>query len=164
MASYQYKCVATIGETNCFQNVYFTNHFRISGITRELWVRDCVPGFARYLESGLRVITANASCQFVKDFYAFDPIRVDMVVRHLGRASMEPVFRFYHDATNKLHAEARHKLVFADKNHTICRIPDDFRNAAKMIEEVEAPGERRPENSSGGGWGSGGRALASLET
>ncbi len=40
--TYEYRTTVTIGDTNLLQNMYFTNVFKLQGIFRELWVRDCV--------------------------------------------------------------------------------------------------------------------------
>jgi len=136
MKPYIYKTTVTIGDTNCFQNVYFLNYLKITGFVRELWVKDCVQNFDTHLASGLMLINSSASCDFIKDFFVFQPIRCEMSVQKLKHASGELVFRFFHDVTNELHAEARHKIVFADRSHKICAMPEDFRNAAEDIEEL----------------------------
>jgi enediyne biosynthesis thioesterase len=139
MKSYTYKSVVTIGDTNCLGNVYFLNHLKLSGMVRELWLGSAVQNVGEHLAGGLLLVTHSVSCDFMKDFFVFDPIRCEMIVRNVKRASAELVFRFYHDQTNELHAVARHTIVFADRAHKICPMPDDFRRAARQIEEHPAP-------------------------
>jgi acyl-CoA thioesterase FadM len=52
-----------------------------------------------------------------------------MQIRNLRNASGELVFKFYNEATMELHAEGTHEIVTA-KSDGICRIPENFRNAA----------------------------------
>jgi acyl-CoA thioesterase FadM len=51
-----------------------------------------------------------------------------MQTRNLRNASTDLVFKFYNEATMELHAEGTNQIVTA-KNHGICRIPENFRNA-----------------------------------
>jgi len=139
MNSFIYKSVVTIGDTNCLGNVYFLNFLKLSGTMRELWLGSAVRNVGQHLAGGLVLITHSVSCDFMKDFFVFDPIRCEMNVRNLKRASAELVFRFYHDHTGALHAEARHTIVFADRSHKICPIPEDFRQAALQIEVRPTP-------------------------
>ncbi len=139
MNSYTYKSVVTIGDTNCLGNVYFLNFLKLSGTMRELWLGSAVQNVGQHLAGGLVLITHSISCDFIKDFFVFDPIRCEMNVRNIKRASAELWFRFYHDQTGELHAEARHTIVFADRSHKICPIPEDFRHAAQQIEVRATP-------------------------
>jgi len=133
MSKFIHKSVVTIGDTNCFGNVYFLNCLKLSGAVRELWVGSCVKNAAGHLAGGLLLATRNVSCDFIKDYFLFDPIRCEMNVRTIKHASAELEFRFYHDQTNELHAQARHTIVFADRSHKICPILEDFRRAALEI-------------------------------
>ncbi|CAK0744744.1 hypothetical protein CCP4SC76_1550018 [Gammaproteobacteria bacterium] len=60
-----------------------------------------------------------------------------MVSQNVQYSSTNFIFRFYHDNTSELHALARHRIVFADQNQQICRMPVDFQDAAREIEESE---------------------------
>ena len=127
--SYEYRTTVTIGDTNLLQHMYFVHFFTLQGITRDLWVKECVPGGLESLRDGLVLITKNAMCEYKKDFYLYDRVLVQMQIQNLRGASTELVFRFYNEETMELHAEGTNEIVFANSSHRICRIPPNFRNA-----------------------------------
>lgn len=127
--SYEYRTTVTIGDTNLLQHMYFVHFFTLHGITRDLWVKECVPGGLESIRDGLVLITKNAMCEYKKDFYLYDRVLVQMQIQNLRGASTELVFRFYNEATMELHAEGTNEIVFANSSHRICRIPPNFRNA-----------------------------------
>lgn len=126
---YEYRTTVTIGDTNLLQHMYFVHFFTLQGITRDLWVKECVPGGFESIRDGLVLITKNAMCEYKKDFFLYDRVLVQMQIRNLRGASTELVFRFYNEATMELHAEGTNEIVFANSNHRVCRIPPNFRNA-----------------------------------
>ncbi len=128
---YEYRTTVTIGDTNLLQHMYFVHFFTLQGITRDLWVKECVPGGLDSIKNGLALITKNAQCEYKKDFYLYDKVLVRMQIRNIRGASVELVFRFYHEETMELHAEGTNEIVFANSSHRVCRIPENFRNAGK---------------------------------
>lgn len=127
--AYEYRTTVTIGDTNLLQHMYFVHFFALQGITRDLWVKEVVPGGLESIKNGLVLITRSAHCEYKRDFYLYDKVLVRMQIRSLRNASGVLVFKFYNEATMELHAEGTHEIVTA-KNHGICRIPENFRNAA----------------------------------
>lgn len=130
-----YHTIVTIGDTNILQNMYFANFFKIQGIVRELWVKEAVEGAMESMNDGIILITRSASCKYYKDFYLYDNIRVEMRVKNLGKASGELVFYFYNSENGELHAEGHQQIVFAGPDHKICRIPNNFLEAAMKYNE-----------------------------
>lgn len=135
---YVYRSTVTIGDTNLLQNMYFANHFKLTGAARELWVREHVPGALEAMRQGLVLITREAGCLYHKDFYLYDPIRMELWFENARHASIDIRFAFYHDATNELHAEAKQTIVFADPDHKVCRMPEPFRSASAPFTIVTA--------------------------
>ena len=125
-----YYTNVTIGDTNLLKNMYFVNFFKIQGIVRELWVKDAVKDATESMNNGLILITKSASCNYYKDFYLYDNIRVEMQIKNIGKASGELVFYFYNSKSGELHAEGNQQIVFAGPGHKICRIPNNFLEAA----------------------------------
>jgi enediyne biosynthesis thioesterase len=125
---YEYRTIVTIADTNLFQHMDFGNYFVLQGIVRELWVKDTV---VNGIESMMDIflITKTAHCDFMKDFYIFDEIVIRMQVKNIKHVSTEIVFHYHHGKTMELHAKGYQKIVFADRNHKICRIPDNFKKA-----------------------------------
>ena len=128
---YEYRTTVTIGDTNLLQHMYFVQFFTLQGITRDLWVQECVPGGIESIRDGLVLITKNAQCEYKKDFYLYDRVLVHMQIQNMRGASTEIVFKFYNEATMELHAEGTNEIVFANSSHRVCRIPENFRNAGK---------------------------------
>lgn len=126
--TYEYRTTVTIGDTNLLQHMYFVHFFTLQGITRDLWVKEIVPGGLESIKNGLVLITRSAQCEYKKDFYLYDRVLVCMQTRNLRNASTDLVFKFYNEATMELHAEGTNQIVTAN-NQGICRIPENFRNA-----------------------------------
>lgn len=146
---FEHATVATIGETDVTESVYFAHFFSIQGTTRELWVRNAVPRSEKLLRDGLLLITRSANCEFHRRFRLFDAIVCRMQIRHLRKASAELVFRFHHGVTDELHAEGTQVVAFADTSGRLCRMPDEFRaTALEYLESAEQ--EAMPMLSSSG--------------
>lgn len=132
--TYLYDTTVTIGDTNVMQNMYYANAFKLSGIVRELWIRDCVENFGETLADGTLLITKNAFCEYKKSFYLYDNVRVELQFSNLRAASVNLEFRFYKKGTRDLHMIAGQTVVFADRNHKISRIPANFLAAFRAYE------------------------------
>ena len=128
--TYEYRTTVTIGDTNLLQHMYFVHFFTLQGVTRDLWVKECVLGGIESIQNGLALITRSAQCEYKKDFHLYDKVLVRMQIRNLRVASAELVFKFYNEATMELHAEGTNQIVTANsKRRVVCRIPENFRNA-----------------------------------
>jgi len=127
---YEYRTRVTIGDTNLLQNMYFLNFFKIQGIARELWVNERVENGAESLRNGLVLITRSAQMRFIKDFFLYERILVHVQVRNIREVRAELVFKFYNESTMELHAEGYQEIVFANSDHKICRMPENFKKAA----------------------------------
>ena len=138
--TFEYQSTVTIGETNLLQNMYFANHFKIQGVTRELWVIKCVENADLHFSNGLILITKSAYCDYKKDFYLYDDIICRMNFDKIKKASFDLIFTFTNAKTGEIHANGRQQIVFADSTHKICKMPVDFHVAAKeyKIEEVKS--------------------------
>ena len=130
MSVFEYISVVTIGDTNLIGNMYFANHFKIQGKTRELWMNRCVKNADSHLADGLILITKSAHCDYIKGYYLNDEIVCRMTVENIRKASFKLKFEFYHGESNEIHALGWQDIVFANSSHEICRIPDDFLSAA----------------------------------
>lgn len=139
-AVYRYESVVTIGDTNLLQNMYFLNFFKLAAVTRELWVKDAVSTAARDLKEGLVLITRDASCSFRKDYLLWDPIVVELQFVELKQTNVRARFRFRHGATDELHAEGFNTIVFADAQHRVIRIPDNWRRAIERFADRDKTG------------------------
>jgi len=126
---FEYRTTVTIGDTNLLQHMYFANFFDLQGITRDLWVKEKVQNGFESIQKGLVLITRSARCDFKKDFHLFDKVLVCMQIRNLRGASADLEFKFYNETTMELHAEGSNEIVFANQNHRVCRMPENFKAA-----------------------------------
>jgi enediyne core biosynthesis thioesterase len=126
---YEYRTTVTIGDTNLLQHMYFVQFFTLQGITRDLWVKEVVKGGLDSIREGLVLITRSAQCEYKKDFFLYDKVLIQMQIRNIRGASVELFFKFYNEDTMELHAEGTNEIVFANSNHRVCRIPENFRTA-----------------------------------
>ena len=129
--SYEYRTIVSIADTNLYQHMDFRNYFELQGIVRGLWVKDAVANGVDSIMNRFFLITKSAHCDFIKDFYLFDEILVRMQVKNIKHVSTEIVFHYLHNQTMELHAKGYQKIVFADRSHKICRIPENFKKAGE---------------------------------
>lgn len=121
--------MVSIGDTNVMQNMYFLNFFKLQGIVRELWVKDCVEGGFEDMAKGLLLITKDAQCDFKKDFFLYDEIIVRYYFSKIGRTFAELNFEYFNGKNNELHAKGKQTIVFADQDHKVSKIPENWRGA-----------------------------------
>lgn len=131
--TYDYRKVATVGDTNAMGNVYFVEYFALQGTVRELWVRDCVANGPEHLLQGLVLSTKTAHCEYRKPFYLFETIVCRMHFEEVRQVSMRLAFEFFADDLPERRAFGWQVVVFKDKERRTCRAPDDFVVAAKSL-------------------------------
>ena len=92
---FEYKSTVTIGDTNVLQNMYFLNFFKLQGISRELWVKDCVKNGLQDIANGMQLITKDANCSFIKDFFLYDEITVKLNFSKIEKTHTHLNFDFF---------------------------------------------------------------------
>ena len=135
---FEYKTTVTIGDTNALQNMYFLNFFKLQGIVRELWLKQHVPGGFEDLANGMILITKDANCEFKKDLYLYDEITVKFYITQIKRTNFRIKFEFYNSNSGELHAEGNQTIVFANSQHKIIAIPDNWKDAISQY-YMESP-------------------------
>ena len=75
------------------------------------------------------LITKDARCNFIKDFFLFEDIIVKMNFTKISRTNTRANFEFYHSKTKELHARGSQTIVFADHTHKVIKIPDVWKEA-----------------------------------
>ena len=127
---YEYEYTVTIGDTNLLQNMYFLVHFKLQGITRELWVKNAVENGLRDLQNGLLLITKQASCNYHKDFFLYETLLIRLTFHDTQRTHTRLNFKIYEKETQELRAEGEQLIVFADAaTHKLKRIPPNWKLA-----------------------------------
>ena len=134
---YKYNSVVTIGDTDYTQTMFFFNFFKLQGICRELWVKDCVENGLADLRNSLVLITRDANCQFFKAFYLDNIIEVNLQFISRQRTNTKLRFRFYNLETHELHAEGIQTIVFVNSENKPIRIPENWKNAITKYADFE---------------------------
>jgi len=124
---FEYESIVTIGDTNAMQNMYFLNYFKLQGIVREIWVKKFVKHGLQDLANGLLLITKDARCNFKKDFFLYDEISVKFYFTKISKTNTRLNTDFYHARTKELHANGSQTIVFADNQHKVIKIPDNWK-------------------------------------
>lgn len=76
--AYEYEHVVGFEDTNLVGNVYFVQPIAWQGRCREMFLRDEAPEVLEDLRSGLHLLTARCSCEYLAELRAFDRVRVRM--------------------------------------------------------------------------------------
>jgi acyl-CoA thioesterase FadM len=130
---FEYKTTVTIGDTNALQNMYYLNFFKLQGIVREIFVKKHVKNSLKDMQNGLILITKDARCNFHKDFYLFDDITVKLNYSKVGKTNTRLNFEYYNTKTKELHANGSQTIVFANHQHKVVKIPDNWREAIDLF-------------------------------
>ena len=105
----------------------------MQGIARELWVKSAVNGGLEDLANGMLLITKDAHCDFIKDFYLYDEIIVKFSFSRKANTNATICFDFYHGVTHELHAKGYQTIVFADHEHKIIKMPLNWKAAIECF-------------------------------
>lgn len=131
--TYDYRKVISMGDTNAMGNVYFAEYFKLQGVVREMWVKECVPNGLEHFARGLILSTKSAHCEYRKPFFLFDTVLCRMHIEDLRRVSAKLAFDFYHAETMARQAFGWQVVVFKDAQRKTCRAPEEFLLAARNI-------------------------------
>lgn len=85
------------------------------------------------LAQGMLLITKDAHCDFIKDFYLYDDIIVKLTFSRKANTNATICFSFYHADTNELHAKGYQTIVFADHEHKIIKMPPNWKAAIESF-------------------------------
>jgi enediyne biosynthesis thioesterase len=77
-ASFEYRHVVTLEETNLLGNVYFAHYLRWQGHCRELFLQRYAPKVFEELDREQALVTTRCSCEYLAELVAFDPVVVRM--------------------------------------------------------------------------------------
>ena len=83
MRAYELRHVVGFEETNLVGNVYYANHLRWQGRCREMFLHEHAPSVLQELQTGLCLITARCSCEYLAELSAFDELVIRMRLRAL---------------------------------------------------------------------------------
>lgn len=114
-ASWDYRHVVTLEETNAIGNVYFVSFFRWQGLCRELFLHQAAPTVLEALRNGrLVLVTTRSSCDYFAELAPFDRVLIRMTLGELRQNRI--VMRFEYLREN----EGRSEIVARGEQEVAC--------------------------------------------
>lgn len=119
-------------DSNAYGNTYFSRYFEWQGICREQWFFQCIA--KDMLQSQGVFITKFAHQEYLQETFPFQ--RVDCLLNSYNIKQCSFNLRFEFLVEGKLISRGFQKIVFANHNKKITRLPQDV---IKEIKEFEKP-------------------------
>jgi len=130
--AYEFEHVVGFQETNFLGNVYFVHLVAWQGRCREMFLRDEAPEVLQALTSGLQLLTARCSCEYLAELRAFDRVVVRM---RLGSMSLNRIvlsFEYWHGTPDG------ETLVARGEQEVVCMRAEAGHQVATPIPEALA--------------------------
>lgn len=112
-----------LSDTNLVGNTYFAKHFEWQGHVREAFLFHVV-NFPEFAKLGIKLITKEASCEYMSESTLGDPVALTLKVGKVTYARLEILFTFIHKITGKIISTGRQIIVFGGPNGKPIGIPD----------------------------------------
>jgi enediyne biosynthesis thioesterase len=93
--AFEHRHVVGFEETNLIGNVYYVNHLRWQGRTRELFLRQYAPDVLAALSGDLVLATVRCSCEYFSELFAFDEVIVRMRLGALVQNRVTMLFEYW---------------------------------------------------------------------
>lgn len=137
-ASWDYRHVVTLEETNAIGNVYFASYVRWQGHCRELFLRERAPAILDALNDGLRLVTTRCSCEYFAELGAFDEVVVRMTLSDVRQNRVVMRFDYVQQTTADIVARGEQEIACMRSEGGSIRpipIPDALRTALEPYKE-----------------------------
>lgn len=112
-----------LSDTNLVGNTYFAKHFEWQGHVREAFLFHVV-NFPEFAKLGIKLITKEASCEYMSESTLGDPVALTLKVGKVTYARLELLFTFIHKITGKVISTGRQIIVFGGPNGKPIGIPE----------------------------------------
>jgi Predicted thioesterase len=134
MRAYEYHHIVGFEETNLVGNVYYVNHLRWQGRTREMFLHDNAPDILAELQQGLALVTVRCSCEYLLELLAFDHIVIRMRLGQLTQSRVTLLFEYWRQAGEGEELFARGEQQIAcmrriDERMEAVQVPASLREA-----------------------------------
>jgi enediyne core biosynthesis thioesterase len=132
MRIFEYKHVVGFEETNLVGNVYYVNHLKWQGRTREMFLREHAPSVLAELASGLAMVTVHCECDYIEELVAFDEVTIRMTLGAIAQSRITMNFEYLRGGT--LIARGMQQIACMRKENgvmTPCPVPAELRAALK---------------------------------
>jgi enediyne biosynthesis thioesterase len=136
LKAYEYRHLVGFEETNLVGNVYYVNHLRWQGRTREMFLRDHAPEILDELSRDLALATVRCSCDYLAELEAFDEVAVRMRLGGIVQNRITLLFEYWRQTDEGEELVARGEQVVAcmrreGKRAVPTPIPAPLREALK---------------------------------
>ncbi|MDI2128459.1 acyl-CoA thioesterase [Yinghuangia seranimata] len=119
MDAYEFRHIVTFEDTDLLGNVNFVNYLSWQGRARELFLRDFASGVVAGFGGGVRLLTVNCGCTFLKELTVFDEVVVRMRLTELGQTQMVMGFEYWRQLPS-----GGEELVATGEQRCACVQPD----------------------------------------
>ncbi len=121
---FEVKLTATYSDTNSVGNIYFANYVAWVGKTRELFFRNCMPGFD-LKQTPFYILTRSFTHKFIREAKEFDEIVVRLKIGKFNRKFVHLEHKLFDGAQNLL-GEGEQSLMFVHSDdYSLIDIPND---------------------------------------
>jgi enediyne biosynthesis thioesterase len=139
LKAYEYRHLVGFEETNLVGNVYYVNHLRWQGRTREMFLREHAPEVLEELARDLALATVRCSCEYLAELEAFDEIAVRMRLGAIVQNRITLLFEYWRRREGEEELVARGEQVVAcmrreGKRAVPTAIPTPLREALRPYE------------------------------
>ena len=94
-ASYDYRHLITLEETNLVGNVYFAHYVRWQGHCRERFLVDNAPSVLAALADGFAMVTTACGCEYFGELTASDTVELRMTLNELDGNRIGMAFDYF---------------------------------------------------------------------
>jgi enediyne biosynthesis thioesterase len=113
LKAYEYRHLVGFEETNLVGNVYYVNHLRWQGRTREMFLREHAPEILEELARDLALATVRCSCDYLAELEAFDQVLVRMRLGGIVQNRITLLFEYWRQTEEGEELVARGEQVVA---------------------------------------------------
>jgi enediyne biosynthesis thioesterase len=129
VASYEYRHLVSLEETNLLGNVYYVHHLRWQGRCREFFLRDHAPEVLEALGPDRVIVTTQCHCDYLAELRAFDEVVLRMRLGPVVQHRLTLFFEYWRqeDGAEELVARGLQELAWMEKREgrlAPARVPD----------------------------------------
>jgi enediyne core biosynthesis thioesterase len=128
--TFRYKIDIFLKDSNAYGNTYFARYFEWQGVCRERFFCECMsPDMLQF--HGV-FITKDAHQEYVHETFPFQQVECEVNTFEVKQCSFSLLFRFY--VGGNLVAKGDQKIVFANREKKISRLPKDLLDQIRQYE------------------------------
>lgn len=114
-------------DTNLFGNAYFASYFDWQGMAREEFFRQVMGDKNTFFQSGVKLVTIEASIRYRNEVTLFDEIIIKVKPDNVRITTFDLVFTYLNKKLGQLVAEGKQKIGFVDSSNKVIPIPKELK-------------------------------------